>query len=182
MDTKERTLIIIKNDAIKRNLVGKILQKFEDAGLTLEAMTLLKPTRPQAERHYEDDPTWERNIGEKLLSEYASKERVLNIFKTTDPIRLGKIIREWSIGQLVNKKVIICVLSGPAVVEKVKKLVGPRIPTEGDLSSIRGTYCSDTIRNSNAKRRAIYNIVHRSTSQSEAKREINIWFSTNNDD
>jgi nucleoside-diphosphate kinase len=176
MNTKEKTLIIIKNDAIRRNLVGKILQKFEDAGLTIEALNLVKPTVDQAERHYVDDPDWEQGVGEKLLSEYDDKMRVKQLFHTTDPVKLGRIVRSWSVKQLVNSKVVVGVVSGPAVIEKVKKLVGPRVPTDGDLSSIRGSFCSDTIKNSNARRRAIYNVVHRSSNREEAKREIGVWF------
>ncbi len=48
----ERTLIILKPDCIQRRLVGRVLQRFEDKGLTLAAMKLISITREMAERHY----------------------------------------------------------------------------------------------------------------------------------
>lgn len=48
----ERTLSIIKPDATKRNLVGKICTKLEDAGLRIVAQKRLILTRTLAERFY----------------------------------------------------------------------------------------------------------------------------------
>ena len=48
----ERTLSIIKPDATRRNLTGKINQKFEDAGLTIIASRRLQLTQAQAEAFY----------------------------------------------------------------------------------------------------------------------------------
>ena len=48
----ERTFSIIKPDAVRRNLIGKILTKFEDAGLRPVAMKKIHMTRAQAEGFY----------------------------------------------------------------------------------------------------------------------------------
>ncbi len=48
----ERTLSIIKPDGTKRNLVGKILQKFEDQGLKIVACKMTHLSRSQAEAFY----------------------------------------------------------------------------------------------------------------------------------
>ncbi|MHC5108259.1 MAG: nucleoside-diphosphate kinase [Planctomycetota bacterium] len=48
----ERTLIILKPDAIQRRLVGRIVQRFEDKGLILAGMKLMQISRDLAERHY----------------------------------------------------------------------------------------------------------------------------------
>jgi len=48
----EQTLIILKPDAIQRRLVGRIIQRFEEKGLTLVAMKLMCISRELAERHY----------------------------------------------------------------------------------------------------------------------------------
>jgi nucleoside-diphosphate kinase len=48
----ERTLSIIKPDATKRNLTGKIIAKFEDAGLRVVASKRIHMTRAQAEGFY----------------------------------------------------------------------------------------------------------------------------------
>ena len=49
----ERTLSIIKPDATRRNLTGKINQKFEDAGLRIVAQKRIWLTPEQAGKFYE---------------------------------------------------------------------------------------------------------------------------------
>lgn len=48
----ERTLSIIKPDATRRNLTGKINQRFEDSGLRIIAQKRLILNRRQAEQFY----------------------------------------------------------------------------------------------------------------------------------
>jgi nucleoside-diphosphate kinase len=48
----ERTLSIIKPDATRRNLTGKINAKFEDAGLRIVAQRRLRMTEAQAGEFY----------------------------------------------------------------------------------------------------------------------------------
>ncbi|MBT3399144.1 MAG: nucleoside-diphosphate kinase [Rhodospirillaceae bacterium] len=48
----ERTFSIIKPDATKRNLTGKIIAKFEDAGLRVVAQRRIHLSREQAEEFY----------------------------------------------------------------------------------------------------------------------------------
>ncbi len=48
----ERTLSIIKPDATRRNLTGKINAKFEEAGLRIVAQRRIKLSREQAEAFY----------------------------------------------------------------------------------------------------------------------------------
>jgi nucleoside-diphosphate kinase len=50
--TIERTLSIIKPDATRRNLTGKIVARLEDAGLRVIAQRRLRLTREQAEGFY----------------------------------------------------------------------------------------------------------------------------------
>jgi nucleoside-diphosphate kinase len=48
----ERTLSIIKPDATRRNLTGKIVAKFEEAGLRVVASKRIQLTKAQAEAFY----------------------------------------------------------------------------------------------------------------------------------
>jgi nucleoside-diphosphate kinase len=48
----ERTLSIIKPDATRRNLTGRINARFEEAGLRIIAQKRLRLTREEAERFY----------------------------------------------------------------------------------------------------------------------------------
>lgn len=48
----ERTFSIIKPDATRRNITGKVITKFEDAGLRIVAQKRIRMTRAQAEGFY----------------------------------------------------------------------------------------------------------------------------------
>lgn len=48
----ERTLIIIKPDAVQRGLIGEIIQRFERRGLRIIGMKFMAVSRELAERHY----------------------------------------------------------------------------------------------------------------------------------
>lgn len=51
--TVERTLSIIKPDAVAKNVIGKINSKFEDAGLRIIAARMMQLSKEQAEGFYE---------------------------------------------------------------------------------------------------------------------------------
>lgn len=51
--TKEVTLSIIKPDAVAKNVIGQILSRFEQAGLTVVAAKMVHLSRAQAESFYE---------------------------------------------------------------------------------------------------------------------------------
>jgi nucleoside-diphosphate kinase len=48
----ERTLVLIKPDGVQRLLVGRILARFEERGLKLAGLKLVRVDRSFAERHY----------------------------------------------------------------------------------------------------------------------------------
>lgn len=49
----ERTLIILKPDAVQRGLIGQILTRFENKGLQIVGMKLMQISTKLAETHYE---------------------------------------------------------------------------------------------------------------------------------
>jgi len=49
----ERTLAIVKPDAVQRGLAGEIIKRIEAQGLAISALKKLHLTRAQAERFYE---------------------------------------------------------------------------------------------------------------------------------
>jgi nucleoside-diphosphate kinase len=48
----ERTLVLIKPDGVQRLLTGRILSRFEERGLKLVGLKLVRVDRALAERHY----------------------------------------------------------------------------------------------------------------------------------
>jgi nucleoside-diphosphate kinase len=49
----ERTLVLVKPDGVQRQLVGRILQRYEDRGLKLVGAKLMLADRALAEQHYD---------------------------------------------------------------------------------------------------------------------------------
>ncbi len=54
MKAEERTFVAIKPDGVKRGIMGRIIQKFEDKGFKIVGMKLLQVTPEMAEKHYEE--------------------------------------------------------------------------------------------------------------------------------
>ncbi|PQO40506.1 MULTISPECIES: nucleoside-diphosphate kinase [Pirellulaceae] len=48
----ERTLVLLKPDCVERRLIGRILGRFEDKGLNIIAMKLIRITPDLAKQHY----------------------------------------------------------------------------------------------------------------------------------
>jgi len=103
------TLGIIKPDAVRRKLVGKIITRIEDAGLILRGMKVLKLTREEAERFYavhENKPFY-RPLVEFMTSGpivvlviggHGSIERWRDLMGATDPAKAkyNTIRREYA--------------------------------------------------------------------------------------
>jgi nucleoside-diphosphate kinase len=52
MSASERTLVLIKPDGVQRQLVGRILSRYEERGLKVVGLKLLQVDRDLAEAHY----------------------------------------------------------------------------------------------------------------------------------
>ena len=48
----ERTLVVLKPDAVQRAIAGELIAPFERRGLRIVALRLLKVERAMAEKHY----------------------------------------------------------------------------------------------------------------------------------
>ena len=48
----ERTLVLLKPDCVQRRLMGRVLARFEDKGLNISAIKLMRITPELARRHY----------------------------------------------------------------------------------------------------------------------------------
>lgn len=48
----ERTLVIIKPDGVRRHLIGRIIQRFEEKGLAITEMKFATMTKELAQEHY----------------------------------------------------------------------------------------------------------------------------------
>lgn len=50
----EKTFIMIKSDGVKRRLIGEIISRIEQKGLSITRAKLFKPSRALVEKHYEE--------------------------------------------------------------------------------------------------------------------------------
>lgn len=50
----ERSFVIIKPDGVERNLIGKVLEAYEEAGLKVVNMRMEQIGKELAEKHYEE--------------------------------------------------------------------------------------------------------------------------------
>lgn len=66
----EKTFVMIKPDGVQRGLVGRIVQRFEDRGLKICAMKMMKIPRELSERHYAEHKG--KGFYEPLLSYITS--------------------------------------------------------------------------------------------------------------
>jgi len=86
----ERTLILVKPDAMQRGLAGEILARFERRGLRIVGLRLLQVDRAMAERHYAE------HIGkpffEGLVSYITSSPIVAGVLEGTDAVAAARQI------------------------------------------------------------------------------------------
>lgn len=88
MPAKERTLSIIKPDATRRNLTGKINAKFEEKGLRIIAQKRLHLTQEQAEKFYAVHK--ERPFYKDLVSFMVSGPVVVQVLEGADAVALNR--------------------------------------------------------------------------------------------
>ena len=51
----EQTLVLVKPDGVKKNLIGDIIARFEHKGLQVAALKLVKVTEAQAKFKYDEN-------------------------------------------------------------------------------------------------------------------------------
>jgi nucleoside-diphosphate kinase len=147
----ERTLIILKPDAVKRGIVGEIISRFEKAGLKIVGTKMLEPDYDQFYHHYEN------------ISKMVSR-RGLEAFEVT-----LKMMQEGP--------VIAVVLEGIKAVTLVRKMVGDTEPEKAAPGTIRGDYAHMGFEHSNKEKIGVPNVIHASGNTEEAAAEIIHWFS-----
>ncbi len=173
----EQTLIIIKPDAVKRGLVGKIIETFENVGLKLMAAKMVKPSEDVIKNHYPGTKEWLKEIGEKTIMSF--KQSGVDVKKklgTDDPERLGAFVYERLIKYWQEGPIIVMVWQGPEAVQIARKLRGHTIPLLAQTGTLHAAYSFDNSTLSSSLDRVVKTFVHASGSVDEAQREIKYWF------
>jgi nucleoside-diphosphate kinase len=177
----ERTLVILKPDAVKRGIVGDVITRFERVGLKLVGAKMLVPSRDLADKHYpRDREEFIVGMAQKTLENY--KEQGIDPkadFGTDDPKEIGLKIQTWLVDFLVSGPVLALVLEGPHAIEVVRKVTGFTLPAKAAPGTIRGDYSFDSSALANLAKRSLRNLIHASGDKEEAEFEIKLWFGDN---
>lgn len=80
----ERTLIVIKPDAVRRGLVGEILSRFERKGFSIRELKMLTLSREQAEEFYSP------HVGKDFFQDLVD-------FITSGPVVAAVLEGDWAI-------------------------------------------------------------------------------------
>lgn len=143
----ERTLVLLKPDAVQRGLMGRVISRFEDAGLKVIGAKMVWINEEFARKHYFDVA---QRRGEAVLK------------------RLLKTITQGP--------VLAMCLEGVHAVEIVRKMVGGTEPKSALPGTIRGDFAHVSYDYADSKDIGIKNLIHASGNVEEAKLELNLWF------
>jgi nucleoside-diphosphate kinase len=144
----ERTLVLIKPDGVVRNLAGKIITRFEDAGLKIVGLRMVWADEKLGGEHYRKD------IEEKH----------------------GKRVREGLIEYIKEGPVIAMVLEGVEAIKNTRKIVGSTYPNESAPGTIRGDFAHVSKDFANENEVNVRNLIHASSDKEDAEIEIPLWF------
>ena len=86
----ERTLAILKPDAVRRGLVGEIIARFERKGMKIVGMKLMQIDRPLAERHYAEHKG--KSFYELLLGFMCAEPSVVMVLEGHQAIPLLRLM------------------------------------------------------------------------------------------
>ncbi len=173
----EKTFVMVKPDGVVRGLTGEIIRRLEQRGLKIVALKMFQPTREQIDGHYPKNKEWINRLGEKTKSTFDKYG--LDLQKemgVKDTMEMGEQVREWILDFMTAAPVVTMVVEGLHAVDMVRKIVGPTIPANAEMGTIRGDFSVDSPALANMERRALANIVHASETPEEAKHEIDYWF------
>ncbi len=168
----ERTLVLLKPDAVSRHLVGEIIQRFERKNLKIIGLKMVWPTKEQTGRHYAEDEEWYLDTGGRTLKNYEDQGVKLSLTAR----EMGVKIREINMENLSAGPVVAIALEGAHVVESARKMRGQTSPRSSQPGTIGFDYSVDSYELADRGGWAVRNIIHCSDSSENANRELMIWF------
>lgn len=94
----QKTLVIIKPDAVRRGLIGQIISRIEAKGLRIEKMKMMLMSRELAEKHYSEhagkpffrelvDFIISGDVVVMVVSGYEAVSAVRSLMGSTDPLK-----------------------------------------------------------------------------------------------
>ncbi len=175
----DRTLIILKPHAVQRGLTGRVLSRFEDMGLRISKIKAFIGTPELWRLFYPSDDLWLRNAGSKTLK--SCHEAGIDVFKelgTTDPLSIGRMIKDWLVTHMSSGTCIAAILEGNDAPRKVRKACGSTLPNVAEPGTIRFEFSTDSPALANSEKRPVFNIIHASDPDEDGsiEKEISLVF------
>ncbi|MCA9362584.1 nucleoside-diphosphate kinase, partial [Candidatus Kaiserbacteria bacterium] len=137
---QERSLVLLKTDAVQRSLVGEIIKRFEQTGLKISAMKMLNATEAQLLDHYNKDDAWYEKKGKGIVEDLKAQGREVE----KEPIEYGKDIIRTVVKYMQASPIVALVFEGNQATAVVTKIVGTTEPATSDVGTIRGDYTLDS--------------------------------------
>jgi nucleoside-diphosphate kinase len=175
----DKTLIIIKPHAVERGLTGRILARFEDMGLVIVSIKRFQGSAELWENFYPSDETWFTNAGSKTLESCQLVGiNVQQELGTTDPLAIGKMIKQWLVVHMTSGPCVAVILEGNEAPRKVRKACGKTLPNVAEPGTIRFDFSCDSPALANQEKRPVFNIIHASDPEEEGsiEKEIGLIF------
>ncbi len=158
-------------------MAGEIISRVEKRGLKIIALEMFWAKKEQIDSHYPKDEKWITRLGEKTIKNYEEygfdTEKELGV---KEAIEVGKLVRSWLIDYLSSGPMVKIVIKGPHAIKMIRKLVGPTMPSDAEMGTIRGDFSVDAATVANREKRSVHNLVHASETEEEAEHEISFWF------
>jgi nucleoside-diphosphate kinase len=163
----ERSLVILKPDAVERGLTGEIICRFEQIGLKLVAAKLVRASKKLLDQHYQV---------EALAPIIGKKSQDAGTDVGGDPTAYGRMVLGWNQTYMMRGPVLAMVLEGTRSIQRIRDMVGFTNPPKAAPGTIRFDLGVDTIELANAEKRGTENLIHASGNAEEARFEIGLWF------
>jgi len=163
----QRTLIIIKPDGVAGGFTDEIISRYEAAGLKMVKRKGMMAPLEIVEKHYPMDPEYLRQIGEKTI---AAGQKVKSALDQ------GRKVVSWLRRFITSGPIVALILEGENAVSVAREVTGFTDPATAKKGTIRGDLGTDNILDANREERPVYNLLHASGSEEEAKKEIKLWF------
>jgi len=165
MHMYQETLVILKPDALERNLIGAIIKYYEDAGLrVLDLRYFGGVDESLLRRHYPDN---------MALSVGLKAQRAVPTIR--DPEAHGAKVLT-SLRKYFSRGPVLAVkIGGEDAIGEVRRVTGYTDPAAAEKGTVRGDLGVDSIEKSTAEGRAVENLVHASGNPQEADAELRLW-------
>jgi nucleoside-diphosphate kinase len=157
----EQTLVLIKPDALKNSLTGYVLSQLSEfhTNLHFAGVKVVQVSRMLADQHYAE------HRGKPFFP--AILDYIMGLSHYPNDA--------W------KRRVIALVYQGPGAIAKIREIAGPTDPNEArekKPGSIRALGTIVTLKDDkgNVIGQRMDNLIHASSSNSDAEREIKLWF------